>query len=69
MKEKKFAGRGYSQDNEAIYIGNLPGRKQVCLYTTVGGLLEVLAYFKTHALAQRALDWLDMLAVGKRRGE
>jgi len=72
MDEKKFLGRGYGQnnnDNKAIYIGNLPGRKQVCLYTTVGGMLEVLAFFKTHELAQKALDWLDRLAIGDTRGE
>jgi len=31
MMERKFSGRGYSQDDKddkAIYIGNLPGRKQ-----------------------------------------
>ena len=71
MKEKKFLGRGYSQDDKddkAIYIGNLPGRKQVCLYTTDRGLLEVLSYFKTHELAQKALDWLDRLVICKTRG-
>lgn len=64
--EKRFLGRGYARwpdaKERAIYIGNLPGRKQVCLYTVDDNVLNVLAYFKTHEKAQEALDWLDYLA-------
>jgi len=60
--EKRFLGRGYAAKERAIYIGNLPGRKQVCLYAVDSGVLDILAYFKTHEKAQKALDWLDDLA-------
>jgi len=60
--EKRFFGGGYAAKERAIYIGNLPGRKQVCLYAVDSGVLDVLAYFKTHEKAQKALDWLDDLA-------
>lgn len=66
VDEKRFLGRGYVRCSDArkraIYIGNLPGRKQVCLYAVGRGLCGVLAYFRTHEKAQDALDWLDYLA-------
>ena len=60
----RFPGRGYARfgtEKKSIYIGNLPHRKQVCLYVVDNGILDVLAYFKTHEKAQTALDWLDVL--------
>ena len=69
MEKKEFVGRGWSREENAIYIGNLPGRKQVCLYVKEGGMIDVLAYFKTHALAQKALDWLNWLVYGTPVGE
>ena len=61
---EKFPGRGYESitAEKSIYIGNLPGRKQVCLYVVDAGILDVLAYFKTHEKAQQALNWLDTLS-------
>jgi len=75
MNEKRFPGRGYAyrldkeKEERAIYVGNLAGRKQVCLYVVDGGTLDVLAYFKTHEKAQKALDWLDYLAGAEIREE
>ena len=66
VDEKRFLGRGYAvcdtEGERAIYIGNLPGRKQVCLYAVDSGVVDVLAHFRTHEKAQKALDWLDVLA-------
>jgi len=71
--EERFLGRGYARcfdaKERAIYIGNLPGRKQVCLYAVDSGVLDVLAYFKTHEKAQKALDWLDDLVGVEDTGE
>jgi len=64
----KFSGRGYKfistagpKANREIYVGNIRGRKQVCLYEIDGHEPHVLAYFKSHDLARRALWWLDTL--------
>lgn len=64
----EFTGKGYKLISAAgpeagreIYVGNIPGRKQVCLYEIDGNKAHVLAYFKNHDLARRALWWLDTL--------
>lgn len=49
-------------DGRAIHIGQLPGRKSICLYVIGGGALEPLAFFRSTADAQRALDLIDALA-------
>ena len=67
LLEKAFSTRGSGGEIEGdyIYIGNIPGRKQVCLYTETNGEIEILAFFKTPKQAQAALNWLDRLAGGK----
>lgn len=66
MNGNRFMGLGYKLDNgDAVYIGNLPHRKQVCLYEEIGSRINVLAYFKTHEQAHSALKWLGILLTGE----
>jgi hypothetical protein len=68
--EKEFLGRGYSiTGGDAVYIGKLSNRKQICLYEEVGGEVTILAYFKDSSKAISALNWLDILWGSKREGE
>lgn len=49
-------------EHGALHIGELPGRKSVCLYSVVGSVLDVHAYFRTPEHAERVLAWLDDFA-------
>lgn len=58
---------GWSTRHGDIHVGNLPGRKSICLYTVErppggGAVMHVLAYFRTAPDAQRCLAYLDALA-------
>jgi hypothetical protein len=58
---------GWSFSNSNLYIGELPGRKQVVLYTMVddGSTIRPLAYFRSQEDARIALDCLDKLAAAR----
>jgi hypothetical protein len=64
MKKYKWYGFKIVHEGgeESLHIGNLPGRKRVCLYRTQGGVLESLAYFDTEAKAYDALRMISILA-------
>lgn len=55
---------GVERPRLALHIGRLPGRKQLCLYTEGSGQVDILAFFKTEALAQEAQDLLDHIIFG-----
>lgn len=55
---------GWSCDpdrSEALHIGPLPGRKSICLYSMVGSVMSVHAYFRSVGEARAALAILDRL--------
>ena len=47
--------------NDVIYIGKLPGRRQIAVYTVYGSSYFVLAFCKTEDAAQRLHVLLDMM--------
>jgi hypothetical protein len=59
-----FQGHGWGPPSMqgSIHVGELPGRKQLCLYEEEGSIIRVLAFFKTPEQAQKTLDYLDALA-------
>ena len=63
---KKYRWYGFTIQHEggeeSLHIGNLPGRKRVCLYRVQGGVLESLAYFDSEAKAYDALRMISILA-------
>ena len=40
-------------DGRQLYVGPLPGRKRIALYTIRGSALEVIAWFPTEDAASR----------------
>lgn len=58
-----FEGTGWNPSRMpgSIYVGNLPGRKQVCLYTEERGVIRTLAFFKTEEKARMALRYFNAL--------
>jgi hypothetical protein len=54
---------GWSFSDSNLHVGELPGRKQVCLYTMTdgGSTIRPLAYFRSREDARIALDCLDKL--------
>lgn len=59
---------GWSRgDNIALYIGRLPGRKSICLYTVEGSVLRTHAFFKNEEDAKEVLQLLDHLIGGEDR--
>jgi hypothetical protein len=55
-------GHGWRIGGKALHIGELPGRKQTCLYVLVGSTIRTLAFFPNDAKAIEALEMLDKLA-------
>lgn len=52
--------RTYGQ-SPTLYVGKLPGRKSVALYTMDGGELSVHAYFRSEKDAEVVYDLLEEL--------
>ena len=50
---------GWGQGDIALYIGPLPGRKSIALYSMEGNRYTPLAYFRDKEKARKARDWLD----------
>ena len=61
MSESEWHGWARRGDNVALHIGELPGRKSVCLYEIDGSVIRTLAFFKDVDKARRALQLLDRL--------
>lgn len=63
MSERRFTGRGWiiSEENLGLSVGNLPGRKSVCLYTEKNGTIKVLAFFKDVESATIAIAVLEKM--------
>ena len=62
-------GHGWSwAENEALFVGNLPGRKQACLYVQHGSVMYPLAFFRSAAYAREALLAIDTIAFAAREG-
>ena len=55
-------GHGWRIGGKALHVGELPGRKQVCLYVLDGTTIRTLAFFANKARAEEALDMLDKIA-------
>lgn len=53
---------GWRISGKALHVGELPGRKQVCLYVMDGSTIRTLAFFKTEEQAGEAIDMLDKIA-------
>lgn len=58
---------GWSAMGSNLHVGELPGRKQIVLYTMThnGSVIHPLAYFKTPEDARTCLDFLDKLAASR----
>lgn len=52
----------WDDENRALYVGHLPGRKSVCLYYTLPGLVIPLAWFRGEEEAREAMSMIDHLA-------
>ena len=50
--------------DDALHVGQLPGRKSFALYVEYPGKVEILAYFRTEGRARRALELIDKLTEG-----
>ena len=50
---------GFSTPTANLYIGKLPGRKRIALYTITDGVLDTLATFTSEEAAKMALVILD----------
>lgn len=48
----------------ALHIGELPGRKSVCLYTISDGAIRTHAFFKNAHQAQKVMALIDSLVFG-----
>lgn len=59
---------GWNVDGKTLYVGPLPGRKSVCLYTLENNTIRTLAFFKSERLAQDCLERLDVLATTRIKG-
>lgn len=55
-------GHGWRIAGKALHVGELPGRKQTCLYVLDGATIRPLAFFSDDEKAREALDMLDKLA-------
>ena len=51
---------GWGRGESALHVGPLPGRKSICLYSIVGSVMNVHAYFRSEYEAQLALRLLDL---------
>ena len=52
---------GYSIGKLSLYVGPLPGRKKIALYSVEAGTLTILAFFQTEEAASVALRALGDL--------
>lgn len=48
----------------ALHIGPLPGRQSIALYSMVGPVMYVHAYFRDETEARRAMSVLDRITGG-----
>jgi hypothetical protein len=53
---------GWRIGGKALHVGELPGRKQVCLYVLDGATIRTLAFFATEEKATEAMEMLDKIA-------
>jgi hypothetical protein len=53
---------GWRIGGKALHVGELPGRKQVCLYVQDAGTIRTLAFFKTRERALEGLEMVDKIA-------
>jgi hypothetical protein len=53
---------GWRIGGKALHVGELPGRKQRCLYVLDGSTIRTLAFFADEAKAREAMDMLDRIA-------
>lgn len=60
-----YHGWGITNKNLTLHIGNLPGRKSVCLYYEDNGTINTLAFFKNPESAQKAQELLDTFILWK----
>ncbi len=68
MKREHFDGQGFSflGEGKSLRVGNLPGRKKVCVYEITQEKensvdVNVLAYCANKESATKMLDWLNRL--------
>jgi hypothetical protein len=65
LKALKAPG-GAGSELVSLHIGRFPDRRQVCLYVQEGVTIWPLAYFTSEERAQKLLDVLDRLILGRR---
>lgn len=56
---------GWRVQNVSLHVGELPGRKQVCLYTMDNNTIRTRAFFKRREDAEAVLRWIDTLAASR----
>jgi len=56
-----FHGWAARSGGPALHIGELPGRKSVCLYTIEAGVIRTHAFFKSSDDAERVVAIIDRL--------
>ena len=66
---KPFVGHGYSNKEFGLYIGRIPGRKRIALYSNYKAEVTPLAYFTSGQKAEEALKYLDIIAKAYVRDE
>ena len=60
---KKATGfHGWSYQSTNLYVGRLPLRRAVALYTIRGSVLIVLAYFRNEHAARLAMNTIDTMS-------
>lgn len=52
---------GWSRGSTALHIGHVPTRKSLTLYSMVGSVMYVHAYFRSEKEARRAMSVLDLI--------
>ena len=54
-------------ESPSLFIGPLPGRKSIAIYTVEGSVLDVHGYFRSREDAERVYDLLEEMISGKLR--
>lgn len=66
-QQRKWHGWGMRPStgkSVTLHVGPLPGRKSIALYSMVGPVMHVHAYFRDELEARRALSVIDHITWG-----
>jgi hypothetical protein len=64
MSTRKWQGWRRPGSNITLHIGPLPTRKAIALYSMVGSVMYVHAYFRDETEARRALSVIEFITGG-----